>query len=55
MSDLDDTTLFGEESDAELVAWPHGFGNRPQRVERTLFGQESRWRTVPWPHGHGSI
>jgi hypothetical protein len=54
MADLDDKTLFGEECDAELVPWPHGFGNRPQRIERTLFGEISLWRVFRWPEGHGS-
>jgi hypothetical protein len=53
MENLDDQTLFGEESDADLVPWPHGFGNRPQRVELTLFGEPALWRTVPWPEGFG--
>jgi hypothetical protein len=54
MTDLDEATLFGEESDAELVPWPHGYGNRPQQVERTLFGELSLWRVAPWPEGYGS-
>ena len=53
MSDLDTTTLFGEESDADLVPWPQGYGNRPQRVERTLFGQITLWGTRAWPEGYG--
>jgi hypothetical protein len=54
MSDLDNETLFGEESDAELVRWPAGYGNRPLALESTLFGQESRWREARWPEGYGS-
>jgi hypothetical protein len=54
MSDLDNETLFGEESDAELVRWPAGYGNRPQRVERTLFGELSAWSTRLWPAGYGN-
>jgi hypothetical protein len=54
VTDLDDSTLFGEESDAELVPWPHGYGNRPLALESTLFGQESRWREARWPEGYGS-
>jgi hypothetical protein len=54
VTDLDTETLFGEESDAELVPWPHGYGSRPPQEERTLFGEPALWRTVPWPWGHGS-
>lgn len=54
MADLDDQTLFGEESKAELIPWPHGYGNCPQRGERTLFGQLAFWRATPWPEGYGT-
>jgi hypothetical protein len=53
MTDLDEKTLFGEESKAELIPWPHGYGNIPPLAERTLFGEPARWRTAPWPEGYG--
>jgi hypothetical protein len=53
VTDLNEKTLFGEDSEAELVPWPHGYGSIPPLAERTLFGEESRWRTAPWPEGYG--
>lgn len=54
MPDLDEQTLFGQESRAELIPWPAIYGNRPQVEERTLFGQEAIWGSKPWPEGYGS-
>jgi hypothetical protein len=55
MPDLDNQTLFGEDTEAELVPWPHGYGNTPLPWVRgfTLFGEPALWRAVAWPEGYG--
>jgi hypothetical protein len=56
MADLDNQTLFGEESIADLVPWPADYGNTPAlEVRFTLFGEPVLWRTVRWPEGYGHV
>jgi len=56
MADLNTHTLFEEESIADLVPWPAGYGHTPAlEVRFTLFGERVLWRTVPWPEGYGHV
>lgn len=53
MPDLDQSTLFGELQQDEVVPWPHGYGNVPLLLETTLFWQVADWKLRPWPEGYG--